>query len=107
MDIAFQLMVARPVEAAEGMRSCGRDEVLGTEAAVRKIFHEFGHGEGELILRRKAGDGKGRGKNTAEIEAAQESDGEVGIRLTQQENFFGAILVGPENIGEEKLGVLT
>jgi hypothetical protein len=52
-----------------------------------------------LILGRKAGDGKGGGKNTAEIEAAKESDGEVGVRLTQQENFSGAILVGPENIG--------
>jgi hypothetical protein len=81
------------------MGSCGRDKVVGTKAAVRKIFHEFGHGEGELILGRKAGDRKGGGKNTVEIEAAKESDGEVGIRLTEQENFFGSILVGPENIG--------
>jgi hypothetical protein len=81
------------------MRSCGRDEVVRTEAAVRKIFHEFGHGVGELILRRKAGNWEGGGKNTAEIEAAKESDGEVGVRLTEQENFFGSILVSPENIG--------
>ena len=34
LDIAFKLMVSSPVESAQWMRTCGRDDVVGTEATT-------------------------------------------------------------------------
>jgi hypothetical protein len=58
-----------------------------------------------LFLGRKAGDGKSRGQNTAKVEATDESNGYFGVGFGKEKNLFGAVLIGPEDIGQKKGGV--
>jgi hypothetical protein len=58
-----------------------------------------------LFLGGKAGEGKGGGKNTAKVEATDESNGYLGLGFGKEKNLFGAVLICPEDIGQEKGGV--
>jgi len=58
-----------------------------------------------LFLGRKAGDGKGGGESTAQVEATDEPNGYLGVGFGKKKNLFGAVLIGPEDIGQEEGGV--
>jgi len=58
LDLSFELLMFGPVEATQGVGPGGRKEGIGSEGSTGKVFHQFCHGEGKMIVCFEARNGK-------------------------------------------------
>jgi len=91
-----------PVESTQGVGSSGREKGVGSEGSARKVFHQFCHGQGKMIVRFEPRDGESGEKGLSEFVAAHNTEGNLGVRLCKKKKRARLIGLGPEDIGQKQ-----
>ena len=80
------------------MRSGGGKKGIGSEGSAGKVFHQFCHGQGKMIVCFKPRDGESGKKGLGEVVAAYDTEGNLGVCLCKKKKRARLICLGPKDI---------